>query len=174
MRDNFGSIAHLPMFFMAKIHQFFMHLALFSQNSINTTEIKVGNNKFETRSLSTAVKLASKFFSKMQEHVDDNSIPKDVPAFAKSFFVEAPGGGFVPAPADETKKPSTTQPADGNGGNKRKANGEEQQGQKKTKKEFSDRSLKMGLFHVKKGTSASKALPDKSILKDGVSICLDF
>jgi hypothetical protein len=42
--------------------------------------------------VSTAVKLASKFFSKMQEHVDDNSIPKDVPAFARSIFVNAAGG----------------------------------------------------------------------------------
>ncbi len=33
----------------------------------------------------------------------------------------------------------------------------------------------MGLFHVKKGTLAAKALPDKSsTLKDGASICLDF
>jgi hypothetical protein len=30
----------------------------------------------------------------------------------------------------------------------------------------------MGLFHLKKGTPASKALPEKSTLKDG--ICLDF
>ncbi len=30
----------------------------------------------------------------------------------------------------------------------------------------------MGLFHLKKGTPASKALPEKSALKDG--ICLDF
>jgi hypothetical protein len=29
----------------------------------------------------------------------------------------------------------------------------------------------MGLFHIKKGTPASNALPDKSTLKDGVSIC---
>jgi hypothetical protein len=32
----------------------------------------------------------------------------------------------------------------------------------------------MGLFHLKKGTPAAKALPEKSILKDGVSVCLDF
>jgi hypothetical protein len=32
----------------------------------------------------------------------------------------------------------------------------------------------MGLFHLKKGTPAAKALPKKSILKDGVSMCLDF
>ena len=77
-----------------------MHLASFSQNSINTNKIEVGNSMFETKALAVAVKLGSKFFSKMQEHIDDNSIPKDVPAFAKSFFVEAPGGGFNAAPAN--------------------------------------------------------------------------
>ena len=175
MRDNSDSIVHLPMVFMAKIHQFFMHLALFLQNSINTNKIEIGDNKFESKNVSTAVRLAAKFFNKMQEHVEDNSIPKDVPAFAKSFFIEATGGGFAPAPtADEAKKPSTTQPTDGSGGGKRKPNGEEQQGQKKQKKEFSDKSLKMGLFHVKKGTPASKALPNKSTLKDGATICMDF
>jgi hypothetical protein len=72
------------------------------------------------------------------------------------------------------KKPGTTQPADSNGGGKRKTNGKEQQGQKNPKKGFSDRSLKMGLFHVKKGTPALKALPNKSTLKNGVSICINF
>jgi len=175
MRDNSDSIAHLPMIFMSKTHQFFMHLASFSQNSINTNKIETGDSKFETRSVSVAVKLASKFFAKMQEHIDDNSIPKDVPAFAKSFFVEATGGGFVPAPpAAEAAKPTANQPADANGGGKRKGNGEGEQqaeGQKK-KRNTSDKSLKMGLFHLKKGTPASKALPEKSTLKDG--ICLDF
>ena len=175
MRDNSDCIAHLPMIFMSKIHQFFMHLASFSQNSINTNKIETGDDKFETRSVSVAVKLASKFFAKMQEHIDDNSIPKDVPAFAKSFFVEATGGGFVPAPtAAEAAKPAANQPTDANGGGKRKANGEAEQqaeGQKK-KRNTSDKSLKMGLFHLKKGTPVSKALPEKSTLKDGV--CLDF
>ena len=32
----------------------------------------------------------------------------------------------------------------------------------------------MGIFHIKKGTAASKAIPDKSNIKDGPSICLDF
>jgi hypothetical protein len=32
----------------------------------------------------------------------------------------------------------------------------------------------MGLFHMKKGTPSSKALPDKSTLKNKVSICMDF
>ncbi len=91
----------------------------------------------------------------MQERIDDNSIPKDVPAFAKSFFVVASGGGVVPAPtAAEAAKPATNQPANANGGGKRKGNGEGEQqaeGQKK-KRNTSDKSLKMGLFHLKKGT----------------------
>jgi hypothetical protein len=82
---------------------------------INTNKIKTGDNKFETKQISTPMKLASKFFSKMQEHVKDNSIPKDVSAFAKSFFVEAAGGGFVPAPlAIKAKKTATDQPAQSN------------------------------------------------------------
>ena len=32
----------------------------------------------------------------------------------------------------------------------------------------------MGLFHVKQGAPASKALPDKSMLKDSIGICMDF
>jgi hypothetical protein len=93
MRDNSDCIAYLPMVFMSKIHQFFMHLASFLQNLINTNKIEIGDDKFECKQVSVAVKLASKFFTKMQEHVEDNSIPKDVPAFAKSFFVETTGGG---------------------------------------------------------------------------------
>jgi hypothetical protein len=112
MRDNSDCIAHLPMIFMSKIHQFFMHLASFSQNSINTNKIETGNDKFETRSVSVAVKLASKFLAKMQEHIDDNSIPKDVPAFAKSFFVKASGGDSFPHHRlpKLPNRPSTSQP----------------------------------------------------------------
>jgi hypothetical protein len=112
MRDNSDSIAHLPMVFMSKIHQFFMHLASFSQNSVNTNKIETGDSKFETRLASVAVKLASKFFAKMQEHIDDNSIPKDFPAFDKSFFVEATGGGSFPhhRPPKPPRQPPTSQP----------------------------------------------------------------
>ncbi len=164
------------MVFMAKIHQFFQFLALFLQNLINTNKIEVGNDKFDTKNVTIAVKLASKFFSKMQQHVNDNSIPKDVPAFARSSFVEAMGWQFTLEPkGNDAKKQSASRPANGTGGGKRKPNGKEQQGgQKKPKKEFLDKSLKIGLFHVKKGTLASKALPDKSTLKDGTGIYMDF
>jgi hypothetical protein len=181
MRDNSDCLAHLPMVFMSKIHQFFMHLASFSQNSINTNKIETSDDKFEGKQVAIAVKFASKFFTKMQEHVEDNSIPKDVPAFAKSFFVEATGGGFVPAPpaiidATTTKPAANQPPADSKGGGKRKGNGngkgEQQPAGQKKQRNTSDKSLKMGIFHLKKGTPASKALPEKSTLKEG--FCLDF
>ena len=129
MRDNSDCIVHLPMVFMSKIHQFFMHLASFWQNSINTNKIETGDDKFKCKQVSVAVKLASKFFTKMQEHVEDNSIPKDVPAFAKSFFVKATEGGFVPAPptVNATTNPATNQPTESNGGGKCKGNGEAKQ-----------------------------------------------
>ena len=46
MHDNSDSIAHLPVIFMSKIHQFFMHLASFSQNLINTNKIEIGDSTF--------------------------------------------------------------------------------------------------------------------------------
>ncbi len=66
---------------------------------------------------------------------------KEVPAFAKSFFVEAIGGGFIPVPpAAEATKPAANQPAQANGGRKQKGNGETEQqaaaGQKKAEEHF--------------------------------------
>jgi hypothetical protein len=62
MHNNSDCITHLPIVFMAKNHQFFQLLALFLQNSINTNEIEVGDNKFNTKNVTIAVKLAFKFF----------------------------------------------------------------------------------------------------------------
>jgi hypothetical protein len=42
MHNNMDSIAHLPMVFMAKIHQVFQLLASFSQNLINTNKVELG------------------------------------------------------------------------------------------------------------------------------------
>ena len=108
MCNNSDHITHLLLLFMGKIYQFFMHLSSFSQNLINTNKIEVSDGKFETKIVSTAVKLASKFFSKMQEHVNDNSIPKGVPAFATSFFADAKGGGFSHAPTAGEPRISAT------------------------------------------------------------------
>ena len=93
MCDNADRITHLPMFFMEKNHQVFLHLACFSQNSINTNKIELGNEDFDTKMVVTAVNLALKLPSKMQEHIDNNSFPKDVPAFAGGFLSMPPGEG---------------------------------------------------------------------------------
>jgi hypothetical protein len=61
---NAQSLAHLPMLFAQKLHQFFQHLASFSQNSVNTNLVEHGNHGegLNIKSISTAVKLASKFW----------------------------------------------------------------------------------------------------------------
>jgi hypothetical protein len=176
MRNNSEDVAHLPMVFMGKIHKFFQHLASFSQNSINTNKVELGLLDLGNKHVKTAVKLVSKFFKKMVDHIDDNSIPKDIPTFAKSIFVEQTLGGFVLAPrTTEAPKANATQPTTSNEGGKRKMNSQEQPAdQKKPRKELSDKSLKMGIFHIKKVTPAAKALPDKTLLKDSTGICVDF
>jgi hypothetical protein len=99
MRDNMDANAHLSMVFMGKTHQFFQLLASFSQNSINTNKVKLGLADLDDKHIKTAIKLASKFFKKMVDHIDKNSVPKEVPTFAKSLFVEQTSGGFAIAPS---------------------------------------------------------------------------
>jgi hypothetical protein len=60
---NAQQLVHLPMLFMAKLHQFFQNLALFSQNSINTNLVEHGaiSDLLDIRNVSIAVKFAAKF-----------------------------------------------------------------------------------------------------------------
>jgi hypothetical protein len=174
LRNNKDCIMHLPMVFMGKIHHFFQHLANFSQNSVTTNKVEVGDSVFETKIVKTSVKLRAKFINKMIERVKDNSIPKDIPAFAKSLFVEQTAGGAITlamAKSNATKNQEVVA-ALGEAGNKQKSNRHKSGGKKKLRKEFFDKSLKMGLFHVKQGTPTVKALPKKGKLKD--EICLDI
>jgi hypothetical protein len=124
MRDNKDAIAHLPMVFMGKIHQLFQHLASFSQNSINTNKVKIGDVDLETKQITIAVKFASKFINKMLKHIDENSIPQNIPAFAKSLFVEAPEVGIT-----ETIKQSANQisTAANKGGRRKLPGGDKQE-----------------------------------------------
>jgi hypothetical protein len=107
----------------------------------------------------------------MIKHVKDNSLPKDIPAFAKSLFVKQTAGGIITIAATNTDTKNQEGTAISGEGNKCKSDGNEP-GKKKSRKEFSDKSLKMGLFCIKKGTSAAKTLPNKGKLKD--KVCLDF
>jgi hypothetical protein len=166
--------------FHGKTHQFFQLLASFLQNLINTNKVKLGLTDLDNKHVKTAIKLASKFFKKMVDHINKNSVPKEIPTFAKSLFVEQTSGGFAIAPPTIVAPRSnpTVQPITLKEGGKRKTNGDEPAvvvpGNKKPRKEFSDKSLKMGIFHVKAGTSVAKALPDKSLLMDSAGYCLDF
>jgi hypothetical protein len=175
MRDNSDSIAHIPFILLGKLHQCFQHLASFSQNSMNTNKVELNDNALDIKHVTTAVKLMSKFFKKMTEHIEDCSIPKEIPPFARAFFVDQSGNGvtaMVSSSVPTEQNTAAKTPAAGTEGGKRKSEGGDTQTRKK--RETSDKSLAMGIFHVKKGTPVSKALPDKSKLKDGASICLDF
>ncbi len=107
----------------------------------------------------------------MIKHVEDNLPPKDIPTFAESLFVEQTTGGIITLVATNTDAKNQEGATVSGEGNKRKSDCNEAE-KKKLRKEFSDKSLKMGLFHIKKGTPVAKALPDKGKLND--KVCLDF
>ena len=176
MRNNSYSFAHIPFIYMGKIHQCFQHLASFSQNRINTNTVELNNNALDVKHVTTEVKLVSKFFKKMTKHIEDSSIPKEIPPFARAFFVKQSGNGnttTVLSSAPTNQNTAAKTPAAGTKGGKCKSEGGDTT-QTRKKRETSDKSLAMGIFHVKKSTPVSKVLPNKAKLKDGASICLDF
>jgi hypothetical protein len=63
---NAQLLMHLHMLFMAKIHQFFQSLALFSQNSVNTNLVEHGatGKELNISNIVIAVKFAVKFWKK--------------------------------------------------------------------------------------------------------------
>ncbi len=93
---NVLSLVHLPMLFMGKLHQFFQYLALFSQNSINNNIVEHGimtsNQGLDSKNIAIAVKLGSKFLIKMTELIEDDTVPKEIPSFARSLFTETSSG----------------------------------------------------------------------------------
>ncbi len=82
MHNNKDAIAHLPMVFIGKLHQFSQHLASFSQNSINTKKVEIGNLVLKIKHITINVKLAAKFINRMVKNIDDNLVPKEIPAFS--------------------------------------------------------------------------------------------
>ena len=120
--------------------------------------------------IAIAVKLASKFFKKMDNHIDDDSFPKEVPAFARNLFTEQLPMIIIAVKGksgiNELKQPGEQKKVDGDTPHCKK------QQLKATQKDASNCSFKMGLFHLKKGIPANLALPEKGTLKNG--ICLDF
>jgi hypothetical protein len=82
---------------------FFQSLALFSRNSINTNKVEVNDSSLKTKQISAAMKLVHKFVKKVVEHADNNLVPKEIPPFAKSFFVEKSSGNITIAPSADLK-----------------------------------------------------------------------
>jgi hypothetical protein len=83
--NNKKSLEHLHFNFMQKLHQVFIKLASFSLNSKNTHAIKhnAEHPEFYLKDINSAVKLASTFFKKMQDNIDNESMTgRNVPAFA--------------------------------------------------------------------------------------------
>jgi hypothetical protein len=108
----------------------------------------------------------------MTEHIEDSSVLKEIPPFERILFFKQDSGKITLA-ATTKQKTDVKQPAATTKGGKRKSDGTNP-APKRKKRETSNKSLAMGIFHVKKGTPVFKALPNKSKLKDGASICLDF
>jgi hypothetical protein len=101
----------------------------------------------------------------MTKHIEDDTVPKEVPAFALTLFVKQPGGGFTNAQVVEktAKTPAANSKGSKDGVEPKKKN---------LKHKASDKSLKLGMLHIKQSINATLALPEKVKLKD--SICLDF
>ncbi len=139
-----------------------MHLANFSQNSLNTNKVELGDSDFDTRLVKTGVRPGAKFINKMIKHVKDNLVPKEIPNFAKSLFVKQTAQGIITLMATNTNAKNQKGAAVSgaivsgttvSGESKKRKSNRNEPGKKKTRKEFSDKSLKMGLFHTKKRNS---------------------
>jgi hypothetical protein len=106
--------------FHGKTAPIFKNLAFFSQNSINTNRVEhnLVCSNLGTKVIALAVKLASKFFKKMDDHIDDDSFPKAVPAFARNLFSEQLPVNIIAMKGksgiDELKQPGEQNKVDGN------------------------------------------------------------
>jgi hypothetical protein len=89
----------------------------------------------DIRNVSIAVKFAAKIWKKMNDHIEDDIIPKEIPSFACTMFVE-PASGIVAAALVAINKSAMTSTA--SIGEKGKKSGDELN--KKKQKPNSDHS----------------------------------
>ncbi len=61
-------------------------VAHFSSNSKNTNSIKLGKSTFDNKNLNGTIKYASSFLIKMEKYVAEDSVPTDVPSFARGII----------------------------------------------------------------------------------------
>ncbi len=141
-----SSLCTCPCFLWQNFISFSKNLALFSQNSVNTNLVEHGatGDKLDIRNISIAVKFAVKFWTKMNNHIKDNTVPKEIPSFAHTMF-EKPASGIVAAAPVAINKSTATSTASIGAKGKKYGN---EPSKIKQKQETSDKSLKMGLFHM--------------------------
>jgi hypothetical protein len=151
---------------MAKLLQFFQNLALFSQNSVNTNLVEHGaiGDKLDIRNVSIAVNFSAKFWKKMNYHIKEDAVLKEIPSFARTMFVEQ-ASGIVAAALVAVDKSATTSTASIEAKGKKSV---DEPSKKKQKRETSNKSLKMGLFYIEKGATVATALPEKGKLKEDI------
>ncbi len=71
---------------MQKLHHVFVLLAQFLSNSKNTNSIKLGKSTFDNKNLNVTIKYASSFLINMEEYLTEDSVPTDVPSFARGII----------------------------------------------------------------------------------------
>jgi len=158
---NSNQLAHLHFIFMQKLHHLFVLLAQFSSNSKNTNSVKLGMSSFDNKNLTVGIKYASSFLTKMEEYVAEDSVPTDVPSFARGIIQS-----LTPA---ETKSAKTLT---SNGPTKLS---EEEPDKKKQKKLVGKKNTdftKLGLFHAKAGIEDGKIFPNTLTLPLCNKFCL--
>jgi hypothetical protein len=104
----------------------------------------------------------------MNNHIKVDTVPKEIPSFAHTMFVEPASGIVTAAPVAVNKSAATSTALIGAKGKKY---GDEPS-KKKQKRETSNKSLKMGQFHMEKSTTVATALPENGKSKE--DICMDF
>ncbi len=104
----------------------------------------------------------------MNNHIEDNVVPMEIPSFGRTIFVKPASGIVAAAPVAINKSAATSTASIGAKGKKYGV----EPSKKKQKRETSNKSIKMGLFHMEKGATVATALPEKGKLKE--DICMDF
>jgi len=85
LRDHKNDCTHLPYVFMWEIQRFIQALAMFSKNSVNIRNIQINVSDLDTSEIISAVKSISNFMTSMSDHVSNDTVPTNIPRYAKSF-----------------------------------------------------------------------------------------
>ncbi len=111
--------------------------------------VKHGKSKFDIKILSSAIKYASLFLSKMEDYVVEDSVPSNVPSFAQGIIVSMKLAGTAAAKPVALGAGTRTKPA------KNKPDKKMQKNNTKKNTNF----MKLGLFHAKEGVKDGDVFP---------------